>query len=560
LKMQNQNSNSGVSGQQRGRRLVLHFDINNTILMKDTSKNLKSVQINVARIIAKSSWGRVTPSAESDHNQGGNWALLHDQLAWTKPDISLLKEKDRETESGDPVELVSYMDYLNEAYPLDRGNAEQNQAIITDRLLSFARAGGLASKFKNISEKMLKALNLPKGAKEELNYPPELVEKIQKGEPLWDDKKKQAGEDEDEDAEQEENAGAGEAELTEEQKLMMQMFGEGKYHLIPAFFRTLIQLKKQKREFAVVYRTFGKDLDHVIWEFNQFCCGNHPCYSGRNGTPLIRFDGYKLTKDLRIRDPLQKGLFFRFSNELSDAKLLQGTLNRKTNDYDEVQDLINNEDEFEDCNFIQDHIQIYQSLQETLKKFSTVAIQDDYQNWKENDHHREVAKLLLVDQADYSTQHIFFDDNADQDEDCIVDVRDAITKEIVPYQKFINRYVIKVEPHRAILEPDYFIKMIEVAEQNRDEEIERVEAGMDDPAVQQDDKQEMEVAEDNEWQRLQELPNEEYLMKTVLPVLYQGMKIVDQQRPVAPLEYLALYLLKHQDQIKLPVKPVNSYQ
>lgn len=44
-------------------------------------------------------------------------------------------------------------------------------------------------------------------------------------------------------------------------------------------------------------------------------------------------------------------------------------------------------------------------------------------------------------------------------------------------------------------------------------------------------------------------------MKVVLPVLYQGMRIVDQQRPVAPLEYLALYLLKNQDKIKLPKKP-----
>ena len=54
---------------------------------------------------------------------------------------------------------------------------------------------------------------------------------------------------------------------------------------------------------------------------------------------------------------------------------------------------------------------------------------------------------------------------------------------------------------------------------------------------------------------MQALPNEEYLMKTVLPVLYQGMRVVDQQRPVAPLEYLALYLLKNQDKIKLPKKP-----
>jgi hypothetical protein len=45
-------------------------------------------------------------------------------------------------------------------------------------------------------------------------------------------------------------------------------------------------------------------------------------------------------------------------------------------------------------------------------------------------------------------------------------------------------------------------------------------------------------------------------MKTVLPVLYQGLKATDMQRPVAPLEYLAIYLLKHQDQIKLPQKPI----
>ena len=44
-------------------------------------------------------------------------------------------------------------------------------------------------------------------------------------------------------------------------------------------------------------------------------------------------------------------------------------------------------------------------------------------------------------------------------------------------------------------------------------------------------------------------------MRTVLPVLYQGMKVVDNQRPVAPLEYLAMYLLKNQNQVKLPQKP-----
>jgi len=35
------------------------------------------------------------------------------------------------------------------------------------------------------------------------------------------------------------------------------------------------------------------------------------------------------------------------------------------------------------------------------------------------------------------------------------------------------------------------------------------------------------------------------------------MRVVDLERPVAPLEYLAMYLLKHQDKVKLPPKPSN---
>jgi hypothetical protein len=88
----------------------------------------------------------------------------------------------------------------------------------------------------------------------------------------------------------------------EEVKIMMAMFGEGKHHLIPSFFRTLIALKKAKREFAVVFRTFGDDLNNVVFEFNKFCNGDHPCYSGRGGTPQVKFEGGKNTKDLRIKE------------------------------------------------------------------------------------------------------------------------------------------------------------------------------------------------------------------------------------------------------------------
>lgn len=71
---------------------------------------------------------------------------------------------------------------------------------------------------------------------------------------------------------------------------------------------------------------------------------------------------------------------------------------------------------------------------------------------------------------------------------------------------------MKVEPHRAILEPDYFIKQIEIAEQSRDDEVERVEAGITEDKQEDEPTEEAKEAEaSNEWAELQKLPNEQYL-------------------------------------------------
>lgn len=96
-------------------------------------------------------------------------------------------------------------------------------------------------------------------------------------------------------------------------------------------------------------------------------------------------------------------------------------------------------------------------------------------------------------------------------------------------------YYVKVNSQRAIQESDYFLKCIEECVAKRDEDIRLHETKS---LVKQ---------EPSAWETLQQLADEEYLLKTVLPVLYQGMKVVDIQRPEAPLEYLALYLLKNQD-------------
>ena len=56
-----------------------------------------------------------------------------------------------------------------------------------------------------------------------------------------------------------------------------------------------------------------------------------------------------------------------------------------------------------------------------------------------------------------------------------VDVRDVVNGDVLPSSKFINKYVVRVESHRAILEPDYFIKLIETAEHLRDQEVTHIQ-------------------------------------------------------------------------------------
>ena len=61
--------------------------------------------------------------------------------------------------------------------------------------------------------------------------------------------------------------------------------------------------------------------------------------------------------------------------------------------------------------------------------------------------------------------------------------------------------------------------------------------------------------EENEWDKYMNLSSEAYLLKTIAPVLYQGLEIVARERPQMPLEFLAIYMLKNQQMVKSPSPP-----
>ena len=407
----------------------------------------------------------------------------------------------------------------------------------------FAQAGGLGSKFKNTSEKLLKNLALPKGAKEELGIV---------GDNGMEPEQEQNQTAQDPDHSEDEDTRRENERKAFDKRMLRELYGEGRYHMIPSFFRTLMYLKKNKQEFAVVFRTFGNDLKNVVHEFDKFARGEHPCFNGRNGMPIVKMDGAKASKDFRFTQPdEQVGTMYRLSTSVSDSVLVQGKDHERVT-HDEI-NMIDG-DEFV---VTRDPLEMYTVMLETLKKHSVMALQEDYDAWNNNGRENNCGKLLLVDQADYNTQHIFFDDNADYGTDCIVDVRDLVTGEEVPYKKFMDMYVVKVHPHRAILESDYFVKQIELCEAKRDEEIRRMEAGIAEEHYEPITKK---IETETEWEKLQALPDSEYLMKTVLPVLYMGMRTVDLERPNAPLEYLAMYLLKNQDKVSLPPKILSKVE
>ena len=63
---------------------------------------------------------------------------------------------------------------------------------------------------------------------------------------------------------------------------------------------------------------------------------------------------------------------------------------------------------------------------------------------------------------------------------CVLDVRDIVTGEKISKSKYMDMYVIKVDPIPAFLEPEYFIKKYEDAQEKLDLEIQRVESGIED--------------------------------------------------------------------------------
>ena len=208
--------------------LILNFDINKTIILRDKSKNL-DFESCVKSSFVDYSWGIFDESTKK-------WTLTENYLSHKKP----------------RPELINYYKYMKlihrnkteEEIPDKEERYIKNQEIrqLKDKLfLEFLDEGQPGEKLRDIYNNYLQRVKIPK----------EIMDEINKDNSIYP-------------------------------SFFKDLYKNDYIYIFPSLFRTVIELQSQNRIFSIIFRTFGFDFDDVINEFNSFCEGNHPLFNGLN--------------------------------------------------------------------------------------------------------------------------------------------------------------------------------------------------------------------------------------------------------------------------------------
>ncbi len=153
----------------------------------------------------------------------------------------------------------------------------------------------------------------------------------------------------------------------------------------------------------------------------------------------------------------QIGTFYRNSIEHNDTNLVKGIISGEKT-FEDFKEKIDPE---EKTMVIKTFSEIYLEIMECLKDSAAMGFQEDFNFLRlgEDSHsYKNRGKLFLIDQSDFEVQQIFFDDHFDEGKKSLIDTWDVFTKERIPIESVKNKFAIKVDTIRAILDQEYFIK------------------------------------------------------------------------------------------------------
>ena len=310
--------------------LILNFDINKTIILGDKSKKL-DVENGLRIAIGDYSWGIYDEKTR-------NWSLTENYFSLQQPKPN----------------LISYENYMKKKYkkkteeeiPDRDDRAEKNEElkkIRESQILKFLDQGQPGEK---LHKKYLEIL-------EKVKVPQKIMDEINK-------------------------------ENSKYPSFYKELYLNGYIFIFYSLFRLMIELQNKNRIYTLIFRTFGTDFDDAIKEFNSFCEGEHPIFSGENEKyPKIYFNGTHNSKDYRIKES-HIGIIHRFDENIDNCYKVLGTIKKMK--FEKPEDLYSFYKEKIDkgeINIIKGGKGIYEYIQNNSinGKINSFCINDHYDTW-----------------------------------------------------------------------------------------------------------------------------------------------------------------------------------
>ncbi|KAH3892499.1 hypothetical protein DPMN_016617 [Dreissena polymorpha] len=350
--------NTRSSSKSQHRKLVLHFDIRNTVLVADSVTNV-SVEQALNSFLTGVTWGREGPE--------GEWQWHSDSLSLTPP----------------AKDVITYYKYLEKKFV--KNTTDRTQLRLATGDFTHNEKGQI------FHSHFLNHLELLKW-RHEFDKPKHDV-------------------------------------LT-----MSGADGQQYNYIVPAVYKCIHHLIETKRDFAVIFRTYGLDAPNVIKSLSHGLKGNHP--------------GFPKPVSLPVDENI-------------------GTVNRSKTAPTEF--IVYGKPEPE---VLKGDRAIYDMLSQ---KEGISGFRDDIHYWLENNYHHNTSKPLMIDPFDASVHHIFFDDNyRTYEEDSIIDIRLFDTKNASEARslkdfelaQFENVCVVQADLIKCIEDEDYYVDRVAECETN----------------------------------------------------------------------------------------------
>ena len=395
--------------------LILNFDINQTIILEDKSKNL-DFESGVKSCIVDYAWGIYDKSLKK-------WTLTENYLSHKRPKQN----------------LENYNYYMDQIYPLktekeipdNEERYKKNNEIKRYKenlFIEFLGKGQPGEKLYNIYQNIIKKLKISDNIMVKINQ-----------------------------------------ENSKYSQFYKELYKNGYIFIFPSLFRLMIELQNENRVFTIIFRTFGYDFDNVIKEYNSFCEGEHPIFSGKRRDekyPTKFFDGTHNSKDYRIKEN-NIGILYRFDEKINNICLVLGTLQRiNVKNSDELFSFYEEQMNKKTINIIKGGKKIYEYMinSSSVENINSFCINDHYETWFKYDKNSICGKPMFIDPDNKNVEIFFFDDNITNDDKSIVDCRNVNTGNIIQSKDIKSKYLIATDTLKAAEYENYFLNFIRQAE------------------------------------------------------------------------------------------------